>query len=198
MKRTNQKKLAATFAVFLVLIGGYFVINSLSDQAAEKAVEQQPQTSQTVTRPQPSSTIAADSTEAQLLFMIEEEKLAHDVYSVMYEKYGAQVFGNILKSESTHQEKVLTLLEARNIADPRSAEIGVFKNQDLQKFYDQLIQQGNQSATEAYKVGVAIEERDIADLSAQLAITSDQDIVVAYESLRSASENHLRAFNRQL
>jgi hypothetical protein len=198
MKRTNQKKLAATFAVFLVLIGGYFVINSLSDQAAEKAVEQQPQTSQTVTRPQPSSTIAADSTEAQLLFMIEEEKLAHDVYSVMYEKYGAQVFGNILKSESTHQEKVLTLLEARNIADPRSAEIGVFKNQDLQKFYDQLIQQGNQSATEAYKVGVAIEERDIADLSAQLAINSDQDIVVAYESLRSASENHLRAFNRQL
>jgi hypothetical protein len=174
------------------------VINSLSDQAAEKAVEQQPQTSQTVTRPQPSSTIAADSTEAQLLFMIEEEKLAHDVYSVMYEKYGAQVFGNILKSESTHQEKVLTLLEARNIADPRSAEIGVFKNQDLQKFYDQLIQQGNQSATEAYKVGVAIEERDIADLSAQLAINSDQDIVVAYESLRSASENHLRAFNRQL
>jgi hypothetical protein len=199
MKKFSTKTLVIALVGFLVVIGGVIVINNLSDQTPEQAVVSQSTTSQTDTdQTKAPATVAVDSTEAQLLFMIEEEKLAHDVYTVMYEKYGANVFGNILKSESTHQEKVLTLLEARNIADPRSSEVGVFKNQDLQKFYDQLIAQGSQSAAEAYKVGVAIEERDIADLTAQLAVITDEDVVVAYQSLRSASENHLRAFNRQL
>ena len=137
-------------------------------------------------------------TETQLLYLIEEEKLAHDVYTVMYEKYGARVFGNILESESTHQSRVLTLLQAREIKDPRASEIGVFNNQELQALYDTLIKQGNESAVEAYNVGVAIEEKDIADISTQLATASDQDVIGTLEALRNGSENHLRAFNRQL
>ena len=139
-----------------------------------------------------------DLTEQQLLYLIEEEKLAHDVYTVFYEKYGARVFGNILESESTHQERVLTLLEARNIADPRSPEIGVFTNSDLQKFYDDLIAQGMQNETEAFRAGVIIEETDIADLTEQLSTTTEEDVVLALEDLRRGSENHLRAFNKQL
>jgi hypothetical protein len=138
-----------------------------------------------------------EQTEKQLLYLIEEEKLAHDVYAVMFEKYGARVFGNILESESTHQERVLTLLKARNIVDPRSNEIGVFTNSDLQTFYDDLIAQGMQNETEAYKVGVKIEETDIADITNQLATTTEQDVIDTLEDLRRASENHLRAFNRQ-
>jgi hypothetical protein len=144
------------------------------------------------------SLASTDTTQQLLLYLIEEEKLAHDVYTVMYQKYGANVFGNILKSETTHQAKVLTLLQARNIVDPRSSEIGVFTNKELQELYDSLIEQGNTSATEAYKVGVAIEEKDIADISAQLATATDDDVITTLEALRSASENHLRAFNRQL
>ncbi|MGB3023957.1 MAG: DUF2202 domain-containing protein [Candidatus Saccharimonadales bacterium] len=139
-----------------------------------------------------------DATESLLLYLIEEEKLAHDVYTKMYELYGAKVFGNILASEQTHQSRVLTLLEARNIADPRSSELGIFRNQELQTLYDQLIVQGRQSALEAYKVGVAIEEKDIADINTQLATATDTDVVRTLEDLRRGSENHLRAFNRQL
>lgn len=138
------------------------------------------------------------TTEEQLVYLIEEEKLAHDVYTVMYQKYGANVFGNILESESTHQGKVLVLLQARNIQDPRSTEVGVFKNAGLQNLYNSLIEQGNKSATDAYKAGVIIEEKDITDISNQLATAADQDVVTTLESLRSGSENHLRAFNRQL
>lgn len=141
---------------------------------------------------------AEPTTEELLLYLIEEEKLAHDVYTVMFQKYGANVFGNILESETTHQERVLTLLQARSIPDPRSTELGVFKDQALQALYEQLIEQGNISVVEAYKVGVAIEEKDIADIGTQLATATDEDVIVTLESLRSASENHLRAFNRQL
>lgn len=142
--------------------------------------------------------VTPNTQSAQLLYLIEEEKLAHDVYTVLYQTYGSRVFGNILESESTHQARVLTLLTARNIADPRSTQVGVFTDQSLQKLYDSLIAQAMTSAQEAYKVGVAIEEKDIADISKQLATASDDDVIVTLQALRSGSENHLRAFNRQL
>lgn len=52
--------------------------------------------------------------------------------------------------------------------------------------------------SEAYKVGVAMEEKDTADITKQLATARDNDVVSALEALRTGSENHLRAFNRQL
>jgi hypothetical protein len=143
-------------------------------------------------------TSSASETEALLLYLIEEEKLAHDVYQAMYDIWGARVFGNILKSEETHQGQVLTLLASRNIDDPRSATAGVFVNKDLQALYDDLIAKGSKSAVDAYEVGVMIEELDIKDISAQLATATDADVILTLEKLRSGSENHLRAFNNQI
>lgn len=201
MKKVNPKTLALMIVVVLALLGagGYFIVNDNSDRDSAPVTASNANTNQTTAiETKTTPTLAGKSTEAQLLYLIEEEKLAHDVYTVMYQKYGANVFGNILESESTHQGRVLTLLQARNITDPRSSEVGVFKNQDLQALYNQLIEQGNKNATEAYKVGVAIEEKDIADIGTQLATTTDQDVVDTLEALRSGSENHLRAFNKQL
>lgn len=136
----------------------------------------------------------------RLLFLIEEEKLAHDVYTVMYEEYGVRVFSSIARSETMHGDRMLALLDARGIDDPRSSKIGVFKNTDLQKLYDTLIAQGNQNISEAYKVGVAIEEKDIADIEADLKNidTNHADIVDTLGLLLRGSRNHLQAFNRQL
>jgi len=140
----------------------------------------------------------ADATTEQLIYLIEEEKLAHDVYSAMFELWGSKVFGNILKSEATHQSQVLTIMNTRDIADPRSSEEGVFENEELQDLYDQLIAKGSKSAVDAYEVGVAIEELDIDDLTKMLATAKDADVIAMMENLRKGSENHLRAFNNQL
>lgn len=138
-------------------------------------------------------------TAEELAYLLEEEKLAHDVYLAMYDRWGSRVFGNIQNSEATHQGFVLAVMKSRNLADPRSDQVGVFTNQDLQKLYDELIARGNQSATEAYKVGIAVEEKDIADLKNTLAKldAKDTDIKDVLENLLHGSENHLRAFNRQ-
>ena len=146
----------------------------------------------------PAAEVVVDmSTEDQLLYLIEEEKLAFDVYTAMYQKYDARVFGNILKSEATHQERVLALLQSRNLSDPRSTEAGVFNNSELQSLYDQLIERGNKSLQDAHAVGVTIEEMDIADLSDQLKTTSDQEVATTLEALLASSESHLAAFSRQ-
>jgi len=139
-----------------------------------------------------------DQTTELLVFLIEEEKLAHDVYTVLYEEYGSKVFGNILESEATHQDQVLSLLDQYDVEDPRSSDIGVFNDPDLQALYDQLIEKGMTSSQDAFEVGVMIEEKDIADITFQLAGASDPDVIEVLEKLRSGSENHLRAFNRQL
>ena len=140
----------------------------------------------------------ADATESQLVYLIEEEKLAHDVYTAMFDLWGSRVFGNILKSEETHQSQVLTVMNTRDIADPRKTQLGVFVNNDLQDLYNQLIAKGSKSALDANEVGVAIEELDIDDLTKMLATAKDADVIAMMENLRKGSENHLRAFNNQI
>ena len=145
-----------------------------------------------------STSTETTSTEDLLLYLIEEEKLAHDVYTVLGQTWGGNTFTNILASESTHQDQVLSLLNVYGLADPRSSEIGVFVNPDLQALYNQLIAQGLTSQTEAYKVGVLIEETDIADLTRAMNSTTDTSILATLDKLRSASESHLAAFSKKL
>ena len=134
----------------------------------------------------------------QLTYLIEEEKLAHDVYTKLFEVWGARVFGNILQSENSHQSQVLSVLVENEIKDPRFSTIGDFHNKELQALYDQLITKGLKSEVDAYQVGVAIEELDIKDLTDMLSTATDSAAISMMETLRRGSENHLRAFNRQL
>jgi hypothetical protein len=146
----------------------------------------------------PQEVSSASTTEELLVYLIEEEKLAHDVYTVLGDAWGGYTFTNILSSETTHQDQVLSLLSSYGIADPRSSAVGVFVNPELQALYDQLIAQGMQSQTEAYKVGVLIEETDIADLTVAINSSSDQAIVNTLNKLLSASQRHLSTFSKKL
>jgi hypothetical protein len=133
-----------------------------------------------------------------LIFMREEEKLAHDVYLVMYELWGMQIFQNISGSEQSHTEAVKTLLDGYSVPDPASDELGVFTNPDLQNLYNDLVAQGSQSLAEALRVGAAIEEIDILDLEERLAQTDNADIQHVFNNLLQGSFNHLNAFTSTL
>jgi hypothetical protein len=144
------------------------------------------------------STLSADEA-AGLIFMREEEKLAHDVYVTFYQQYGLAIFNNIANSEAAHMAAVKTLLDRYGIADPAAGNgVGVFENVELQALYNQLIAQGRQSLSAALKVGAAIEEIDILDLKERLATTTQADIRQVYTSLLNGSYNHLRAFANTL
>jgi hypothetical protein len=131
---------------------------------------------------------------AALLYMREEEKLAHDVYMTIYEQWDFRVFSNISRSEQTHTDRVKALLDRYELDDPASSEIGVFTDPDLQALYNELIARGSQSLAEALKVGAAIEEIDILDLQERLAQTDNADIQQVFNNLMNGSNNHLRAF----
>jgi hypothetical protein len=144
--------------------------------------------------PAPTSPLSADES-AGLTFMREEEKVARDVYLTLYETWGSQVFSNIARSEQSHMDAVKTLLDRYGIDDPTTGnDIGEFTNSDLQALYDELVELGQQSLADAFRVGALIEETDIQDLIDELAAVEHSDIQRVYEQLLQGSENHLRAF----
>ncbi|ADN37555.1 Protein of unknown function DUF2202 [Methanolacinia petrolearia DSM 11571] len=136
--------------------------------------------------------------EEWILYMAEEEKLARDAYLYYYDKWGSQVFSNIAGSEQTHMDSMALLIERYGLEDPVTDERGVFTNSSLQAAYDDLVNSGSVSEIDALTNSAYIEELDITDLDEAIAGTDKQDLVLVYSNLRNGSENHLRAFIRNL
>ena len=132
-----------------------------------------------------------------ILFMREEEKLAHDVYVQFYDLYGNQIFLNISQSEQRHTEAVLRLINFYGLEDPAKAEIGEFKNEELQELYDLLMSMGT-NLISALEVGVIIEETDIEDITALMEQTEVKNILQVYGNLLNGSQNHLKSFESVL
>lgn len=137
--------------------------------------------------------------EQELLYLREEEKLARDVYTVLYASSSLQIFSNISQSEQRHMNAALTLLQTHGLTDPvGSNAAGVFTNSELQSLYDQLVAQGAASQIAALQVGVLIEETDIADLEAAIGNTDKPDVIRVYNNLLKGSRNRLSAFTNNL
>ena len=143
---------------------------------------------------------ALSATDADgILFMVEEEKLARDVYLTLGELWGTPVFTNIASAEQTHMDAVFGLIETYNLEDPVGDNaIGVFTDPELQALYDDLVATGSESPAAALEVGAVIEEVDIEDLVDYLDGTTAGDVTAVYKRLLAGSENHLRAFVSQL
>jgi hypothetical protein len=134
-----------------------------------------------------------------LLYMREEEKVARDVYAVLYQTWGLPIFQNIMQSESQHMAAIKTLLDRYGLVDPATPDLpGVFQDSNLQALYDQLVANGTTTQRNALLVGKLIEETDIADLQQHITETTHSDIRTVYTNLLKGSENHLKAFTRQL
>jgi len=114
--------------------------------------------------------------ESSLTFMREEEKLARDVYMVLYEQWGLKVFNNISQSEQSHMDSVATIMAIYDVADTASSEDGVFTNTDLQDLYLQLVSDGEASLIAALEVGALIEEVDINDLNNAIETADNPDV----------------------
>jgi hypothetical protein len=130
-----------------------------------------------------------------LLYMREEEKLARDVYLSLYAAWEIPIFQNIASSEQQHMDAVKRLLDEYGLQDPAAGQApGAFVNPELQKLYDQLVEQGSQSLADALRAGAAIEEIDILDLEARAGQTDNAAIQQVYANLMKGSRNHLRSF----
>lgn len=132
-----------------------------------------------------------------LYFMLEEEKLARDVYSYLGAYWNHNTFLNIERSESSHVNAVIALLNAYNL-EFDLAVAGTFHNVELQELYSHLIGIGTTDLEAALTVGATIEDLDIKDLDTYMNTVSNPLIQNVFSSLQCGSRNHLRAFTSSL
>lgn len=132
---------------------------------------------------------------AELVSMVEEEKLAHDVYVALAAKYPSLYqFTNVAKAELKHQTALRTLLARYGIADPTAGLAnGKFATDAFQTLYNSLVADAT-STTAALAVGVRIEKLDIADLTDAISGLTAPDVLQVYTNLRNGSQRHLVAF----
>lgn len=136
-----------------------------------------------------------DAQKDTLAYMVQEEKLAYDLYTQFAEQYDAAKFERIARSESRHMTAVRTLLERYGLEDPTAdAAVAEFADAELAGMYEDLLAQGTESYDEALAVGRAVETNDIEELQAALEGLEAEDVAHVYTMLRRASEHHLTAF----
>jgi len=134
---------------------------------------------------------------AGLVYMIEEEKMARDLYDAFFEQTGSVVFDRISDSEQTHMDTLLAVAENAGIdISGVSTTAGVFSDASIQSLYDTLLAQGSVSPDAAYEVGVLVEQTDIADLQNYSSDTEIGIVGTIYAHLEVGSEHHLAAFTQ--
>ncbi len=171
--------------------------------------------SQTQTPSAATDTLSADQ-RYEIAWMWNEEKLAHDLYLSLYEKFRnepqAKTLYNIAtKSESQHMQAVQNLAQSYDVNvseeymqpyDPNlitSLGSGQFAITEIQNLYNDLYTQGSESIQEALKVGCIVEVTDVDDLNKALEVAANNDDMVnVFTFLRQGSYNHYWAFDRAL
>lgn len=143
---------------------------------------------------------AADPATVEMLtFMVQEEKMARDLYLEFADEYGTRQFGNIARAEQQHMDAVRVLLDRYGLTDPTVGDAtGEFDNPEIQALYDELYDKGMTSLVKAARVGITVEKVDIADINDMLDDRPAADITQVLKSLKAGSYNHLGAFRTLL
>jgi hypothetical protein len=129
-------------------------------------------------------TISAN-TKAQLLYLIEEEKLAHDVYTALDAVSISPKFKNISDAEQTHMDAVALLLKTYGIKNPTIGKaLGEFTDKSLTALYKTLVAKGKLSELDAISVGILIEKKDLADLATLAKTVKKADIKFTIANLK--------------
>lgn len=150
------------------------------------------------TAPIAAATTADSAVTNALTFSREEERMARDLYAALAKKYdGARPFSMITNSESRHFAAMGTLLDRYDITDPSAGKAaGTYAIPAIQALYDGWLAEGSASLEAAYRVGVELEQRDIADLEQSIAADLPADVDTVLGQLLKGSQNHLAAYQR--
>ena len=123
--------------------------------------------------------------EIMLEYAIQDEYLALTEYEMLMDKFGLnRPYSNIAESEKTHIRYLEAIYKDYNMDIPEvDATNHLYIPEDL---------------SEAAQIGVQAEIQNIAMYEKFLKEDLPSDIREVFEFLKRASENHLRAFQRQL
>jgi len=132
-----------------------------------------------------------------LIRLYKEEILAHDLYLALGNEHpDIMPLRNIPRSERMHRDALAAILKSEGIKTPTPARGRRFVSAGLDEIFVRWLAEGKKSAGDACRVGVRLEDFDIVDLrKAQADFPVHKEMLA---QLEAASNNHLRAFHRNL
>jgi hypothetical protein len=152
-----------------ILLTGLFAALIASDEIGAKAAKANPN----------------PSIEEMLNYAIQDEYLARAEYYEVLARFGSvRPFSNIVKSEETHVSMLVPLFEKYSFVVPKDS------------FTSHVVVPDNLEM--ALEIGVQAEIDNIEMYESFLERELPADIRTAFERLKAASENHLRAFRNGL
>ncbi|MDH3650920.1 MAG: DUF2202 domain-containing protein [Saprospiraceae bacterium] len=129
--------------------------------------------------------------------MVEEERLAFEIYQFASSKWDQPIFQTICTDEKFHLYKIKAL--AKKYAVESGEEVpGTYDNQGLQDMFTRYQSKAVVSEKDALLAVADFEERDIVDLQKYFKTTDNADLIVAYEYLLEGAKKHLRMIYQQL
>jgi hypothetical protein len=132
-------------------------------------------------------------------YIYQVEKVARDVYKYFYDKWQTPVQDIISGSEQNHMDIMKELIDKYKLDDPAAGQgYGEFGSSDLQKLYNDLVALGSSSEVDALSTAAMIEEFDIVEIKKNVSSTNRDDVIAAYNTLMTGSENHLQIFAAKL
>ncbi|HEX6467711.1 MAG TPA: DUF2202 domain-containing protein [Streptosporangiaceae bacterium] len=144
--------------------------------------------------PAPSGSVTA-AQKATLARMAEEEKLAHDLYAAFAARYDPRILDQIGAAETRHLTAIRALLDRYGVPDPTAGKAaGQFTSAEVKATYDRLLAQGSGGEQAALKVGVTVEQAEVAALRKALQGLTAADVKQVYTHLLTTSQRHLEAF----
>jgi hypothetical protein len=143
-------------------------------------------------------TVLNEEQKSKLQYLVQEEKLARDVYSEMLKIRWSKKFSNIINSEENHESQVARLLDVYGIVNPvQWLWQWEFVDSEFTDLYKQLVRSGSVSLASALQVGVDIETMDIKDIEEMMPLFANRaDIQQVLNALLEWSKRHLAAFSK--
>lgn len=134
----------------------------------------------------------------QFIKILEEEKMAHLLYSQFYDLYQTRPFEMIRLSEIRHFNSLKSKLLNQDIpCESIVLDDETFQNNEIKALYNKFKAQGKSSEQDALKIGKWIEEEDIKELEKIIEVATNE-LKPVLQQLIYASQNHLEAFNKHI
>lgn len=141
------------------------------------------------------------SKEAVIMYLIEQEKLAHDFYRSLDTMWVTDIFNRMANEEFEHVGKLSAVAAELMISVPNHFNkypSGQFSDSKLRHLYAELMMAANFSLEDAYRTSANLEERKIYDLKMALKEPNFELENLTYKALLIGSEDNFKAFIRAL
>ena len=141
------------------------------------------------------------SKESVILYLVEQEKLAHDFYRSLDTMWVTDIFNRVANEEYEHVGKLSAVAAELMINVPNHFNeypAGQFIDNKLRHLYTELMIAANFSLEDAYRTCANLEERKMYDLKMALKEPNFELENLTYKALLIGSEDNFKAFIRAL